>query len=106
MPVPINRDTQKENKKESLDTTSLHEKGKVGKSTNTIESFTFDNFGIQTVFKMKDNMLYCLGCHKWFERIKGHMKMSKKCQEKFDMSNYLKAIDEIKKDKKKLDNEG
>ena len=109
-PVPINRDTQQpdpdiekgavnnelQTQREDMNTESFTEKSAV-----IIESFTFDNFGIQTSFEMEGNKLLCMGCNKWFERIKGHLNTSLNCQKKVDMKNFVHAIDELKKDKKR-----
>ena len=64
-------------------------------------NFTFNNFGTETVFEMKDNKFFCFGCNKWFERMKGHLKMSRNCQKIVDVNNFLNAIEKIKQDRKR-----
>ena len=66
-----------------------------------IESYTFNNFGIQTVIEIKDEKVICLGCDQWFKRVLGHLKISKKCQDKVDMDQFSNAIKEIKKEKER-----
>ena len=70
-------------------------------SVDIMEYFIFNNFGTKTVFEMKDNKFFCFGCNKWFERMKGHLKMSRNCQKIVDVNNFLNAIEKIKQDRKR-----
>ena len=70
-------------------------------SADIMEYFTFNNFGTETVFEIKDNKFFCFGCNKWFERMKGHLKMSRNCQKIVDVNNFLDAIKTILQDRKR-----
>ena len=64
----------------------------------SMQCFTFDNFGIDTVFETNGIDTVCIGCLKQFKRIIAHLQKSKKCMEKVDFGIFLNAMTEIKKD--------
>jgi hypothetical protein len=62
------------------------------------QCFTFDNFGVDTVFETNGIDTVCIGCLKQFKRIIAHLQKSKKCMEKVEFDNFSNAMREIKKD--------
>jgi hypothetical protein len=72
LPMPINRDTQTNRNQVSRN---------VQIKVEGIQYFTFNNFGVDTVFETNGTDTLCPSCLKWFKRIIGHLQNSTKCKE-------------------------
>ena len=70
------------------------------KISNT-QCFSFDNFGVESVFETNGIDTVCIGCLKQFKRIIAHLQNSKKFMENVDFEKFSNAMTEIKKDIKK-----
>ena len=96
LPMPINRDTQTKTNQVTTNVQNV---------VTSSQYFTFNNFGVDTVFETNGTETRCLGCLKWFQRIIGHLQNSTKCKEIVDFVNFSNAFADLKKDIK-TKNEG